>query len=102
MPDGLMVYIVLCSELYDREGSPYGDPSGADWIDNDVRFARLGLAAAEIAAGLGDLDWKPDLLHLNDWPSALAPAFSPGAASPRRRFSRFTTSLTRASSGPSV
>lgn len=75
MPDGLVVYIVLCPELYDREGSPYGDPSGVDWIDNDVRFARLGLAAAEIAAGLADLDWQPDLLHLNDWPSALAPAF---------------------------
>lgn len=75
MPDGLVVYIVLCPELYDREGSPYLDASGADWLDNDVRFARLGLAAAEIAAGCADLDWKPDLLHLNDWPSALAPAF---------------------------
>lgn len=75
MPDGLVVYIVLCSELYDRDGSPYGDWSGADWIDNDIRFARLGLAAAEIAAGVTDLGWQPDLLHLNDWPSALAPAF---------------------------
>lgn len=75
MPDGLLVYVVLCSELYDREGFPYGDTSGVDWIDNDVRFARLGLAAAEMAAGLAGLDWRPDLLHLNDWPSALAPAF---------------------------
>jgi starch synthase len=75
MPDGQVVYVVLCPELYDREGSPYGDSSGMDWLDNDVRFARLGLAAAEIAAGLADIDWKPDLLHLNDWPSALAPAF---------------------------
>lgn len=75
MRDGQMVYVVLCPELYDREGSPYGDPSGADWLDNDVRFARLSLAAAEIAAGPADIHWKPDLLHLNDWPSALAPAF---------------------------
>ncbi len=37
--DGLVVYIVLCSDLYDREGSPYGDTSGLDWADNDMRFA---------------------------------------------------------------
>ncbi len=53
----------------------YGDASGLDWPDNDVRFARLGLAAAELAGNSGDLDWRPDLLHLNDWPSALAAAF---------------------------
>lgn len=33
MPDGLAVNIALCPELYDREGSPYGDPSGADWLE---------------------------------------------------------------------
>ena len=75
MPDGLVVYVILCPELYDRDGSPYGDTSGVDWPDNDVRFARLGLAVAEPAGGLGDLDWRPDLLHLKDWPSALAAAF---------------------------
>jgi starch synthase len=74
-PDGLMVYILICPELYDREGSPYGDLRNKDWSDNDVRFARLGLAAAELAAGRADLDWSADMLHVNDWPSALAPAY---------------------------
>jgi starch synthase len=74
-PDGLVIYVLLCPDLYDREGTPYGDEAGVDWADNDLRFARLGLAAAEIASGLGDLGWRPDLLHLNDWPSALAPAY---------------------------
>ncbi|MDB5592117.1 glycogen synthase GlgA [Enterovirga sp.] len=73
--DGLTIYVMLCSELYDREGSPYGDPTGTDWSDNDLRFGRLGLAAAQIASGLPDLGWRADLLHLNDWPSALAPAY---------------------------
>ena len=73
--DGLVIYVILCADLYDREGSPYGDQAGTDWFDNDIRFARLGLAAAQIVAGLGDLHWKPDLLHLNDWPSALASAY---------------------------
>jgi starch synthase len=75
MTDGLTIYVVLCPELYDREGSPYGDAEGVDWPDNDVRFGRLGLAAAEIACGVPDLEWKPDLLHTNDWPAALAPAY---------------------------
>jgi starch synthase len=73
--DGLTVYVLLCPELYDRDGSPYVDGFGMDWNDNDVRFARLGLAAADIASGAGDLLWRADLLHLNDWPSGLASAY---------------------------
>ncbi|MCB5177364.1 glycogen synthase GlgA [Microvirga lenta] len=73
--DGLTIYVLLSPELYDREGTPYGDANGVDWSDNDVRFARLGLAAADIACGVGDPTWRPDLLHLNDWPSSLAPAY---------------------------
>lgn len=74
-PDGLTIYAVLCDELYDREGSPYGPFAGGDFADNDIRFARLSLAAAEIAAGEADPNWKPDVLHLNDWPSALAAGY---------------------------
>jgi starch synthase len=73
--DGLTIYILLCPELYDREGTPYGDDYGVDWSDNDIRFARLGLAAADIACGAGDPLWRADLLHLNDWPSGLAAAY---------------------------
>ena len=73
--DGLPVYIVLAPELYDRPGGPYSDEKGTDWADNDIRFARLSLAAAQIAAGSGDPSWRPDNLHLNDWPSALAAGY---------------------------
>jgi starch synthase len=73
--DGLTIYVLICPELYDREGTPYGDAEGADWPDNDLRFARLGLAAADLACGQGDPYWQPDLLHLNDWPSSLAAAY---------------------------
>ena len=45
-PDGLTVYVVVCPELYDRDGTPYGDAEKRDWHDNDLRFARLSLAAA--------------------------------------------------------
>ncbi len=73
--DGLILYVVICPELYDRQGSPYVDANGVEFADNDLRFARLGLAASEIAAGLPGLGWKPGLVHVNDWPSAMAPAY---------------------------
>ena len=73
--DGLVLYLVLEPSLYQRIGSPYAGPEGLDWPDNDVRFARLSLAAAEIASGQAEMSWVPDVLHVNDWPSSLAPAY---------------------------
>lgn len=75
MPDGLVIYVLLCPELYERDGTPYGANNGRDWPDNHIRFARLGLAAADIAAGQGMVHWKPDLVHAHDWPAGLAPAY---------------------------
>jgi starch synthase len=75
LPNGLIVYLVHAPSLYDRPGTPYSTADGQDWPDNHLRFARLSLAAAEIARGRGRLDWTPDLLHANDWPSGLAPAY---------------------------
>jgi starch synthase len=76
MSDGLIAYVLLAPELYDRDGTPYGSAQGSDWGDNDLRFARLALAAADIAGGRAGLDWRPDLLHLNDWPTALAAGYA--------------------------
>lgn len=75
LPDGLVIYVLICPELYQREGTPYGANNGRDWPDNHIRFARLGLAAADIAAGEGMVHWKPDLVHAHDWPAGLAPAY---------------------------
>lgn len=75
MPDGLIIYVLICPELYERDGTPYGDGHGHDWSDNPVRFARLGMAAAEIAAGTACIRWAPDLVHAHDWPAGLAPAY---------------------------
>ena len=70
--DGLTVLVLLNAELYEREGSPYTDARGHEWPDNDIRFATLSHAAADIALGRAQMNWHPDLLHLNDWPCALA------------------------------
>ena len=47
--DGLPVYVLLCPQLYDRPGNPYGDESGHDWPDNDIRFGRFASAAGQCA-----------------------------------------------------
>ena len=73
--DGLPVYVLLCPQLYDRPGNPYGDETGRDWPDNDIRFARFASAAAELAAGTLDKNWAADLVHANDWQAALTPAY---------------------------
>jgi len=72
--DGLRVYVVIAPDLYQRNGSPYCRPDGTDWPDSDLRFGRLSLAAAQIACG-ADIGWRPDVLHANDWPAGLAPAY---------------------------
>jgi starch synthase len=73
--DGLPIYLLICPELYERAGGPYCDAEGRDWPDNDLRFARLASAAALIADGEIDPAWKADLVHANDWQSALTPAY---------------------------
>lgn len=75
LANGLMLYLVGAGSLYERRGTPYCTPHGRDWPDNHLRFARLSLAAAEISRGRGGLRWTPDLLHANDWPGGLAPAY---------------------------
>jgi starch synthase len=75
LPNGLVLYLLAAPSLYDRDGTPYSTPEGRDWPDNDLRFARLSLAAAEIARGRGRLGWSPDLLHVHDWPGGLTPAY---------------------------
>jgi starch synthase len=75
LPDGLIVYVLISPELYERAGTPYGDENSRDWPDNHIRFARLGLAAADIAAANAGMSWCPDLVHANDWPTALTPAY---------------------------
>lgn len=75
LADGLTLYVVICPELYERPGTPYGDANSQDWPDNHIRFARFGLAAAALASGEVCPSWQPDLVHAHDWPAALAPAY---------------------------
>ena len=54
--------------MYQRGGSPYQDPGGQDWPDNALRFGLLSRVAARLSGY--------DVIHCNDWPTALAPIFT--------------------------
>lgn len=73
--DGIPTYFLICPVLYERAGTPYTDATRRDWPDNDLRFARLALAAVQLISGEADIGWRPDLLHANDWPCGLAAAW---------------------------
>ncbi|MFT3930874.1 MAG: glycogen synthase GlgA [Spongiibacteraceae bacterium] len=67
-------WLLDCPALFDRPGNPYLDENGKPFLDNDRRFLMLSRAAAELACNRGGCDWQPDVLHCNDWQTALAPA----------------------------
>src|SRR5258706_1877786 len=64
------VWLVDCPSLFDRPGGPYQDVHGEEWQDNAVRFALLNHVAAAIANGISN-EWRPDIVHANDWHAAL-------------------------------
>ena len=66
--NGVTVYFLCNEDLYDRDFI-YGSPMG-DYQDNDTRFGFLSLGALEIAKVL---DFQPDVIHCNDWQTALVP-----------------------------
>ncbi|MHC1480791.1 glycogen synthase GlgA [Frateuria aurantia] len=73
--DGLRIWVLVCPELFAGDGSPYADDHGCEWPDIALRFATLSHAAAEIMLGHCGLPWVGELLHLNDWPGAMAAAY---------------------------
>lgn len=77
MPDsGVPVYVIDYPYHFQRPGGPYQDVNGADYPDNAWRFGLLSRVAALLTCPLSPLmDWRPDLLHCNDWQTGLAPAY---------------------------
>lgn len=64
-----------CAAYFSRPGGPYGDTGGADWPDNHLRFGLLSRVAALLGGAASPLDWRPDIVHCNDWPTGPAAAW---------------------------
>jgi len=82
------LYLVDIPQYYDRVGGPYGTAEGLDWPDNAQRFAAFSRVCADLALGRLDPHWQPDLVHANDWQTALVPALL--SLEPRHPASVFT------------
>jgi starch synthase len=72
--DDRPILVLDAPAYYDREGGPYADAMGRDWLDNGLRFAALARAAADVASGRAGLK-RFDVLHAHDWQAGLAPAY---------------------------
>ena len=68
------LYLVDAPSLFDRPGNPYSQKDGTDWPDNAQRFAIFCRAVCAIALNQAGLDWRPDIVHCNDWQTGLVPA----------------------------
>jgi starch synthase len=75
LPSGVPLYLLDCPELYRRNGGPYQTGEGEDWPDNALRFGVLSRAASLLGGADTPLVWRPDVVHCNDWPTALAPLY---------------------------
>lgn len=75
MDNDVPLLVLDCPGLYQRDGGPYQDMQGRDWVDNARRFALLSKIAAILGGRASPLAWHPDLVHCNDWQSGLTPAY---------------------------
>ena len=75
LPDSdVPLYLVDSPVHFDRDGGPYVDDHGSDWPDNAARFATFGRAITTLALDQAGLEWRPQVVHCNDWQTGLAPA----------------------------
>lgn len=68
----IQVYFLANESLYDRSGLYVSPENHKDYPDNDERFIFFCRGVLETLKRLG---WKPDIIHCNDWQSALIPAY---------------------------
>lgn len=69
--DGVPIYFVDFRRYFERPGL-YHDAQYNDYLDNPFRFGFLTRAALQLCV---DLNFKPDIVHVHDWHTALAPAY---------------------------
>lgn len=73
---GVTLLLLACPSLYQRGGGPYVDAGGHDYHDNALRFGLLARVAALLGTAQSPCPgWRADIVHANDWPTALAPLY---------------------------
>jgi starch synthase len=68
----IQVYFLDNEHLFGRTGIYVHPETKKDYADNDERFIFFCRGVLEV---LGHLGWAPDIIHCNDWPTGLVPAY---------------------------
>jgi starch synthase len=69
----VQVYLVTNDKYFEPVKGIYQDPAtGKDFPNNDERFIFFQKSVLETCIRLG---WRPDVIHCNDWQTALIPVF---------------------------
>ncbi|MEO8167182.1 MAG: glycogen synthase GlgA [bacterium] len=68
----VQVYLLDNPELFARPGIYINPETKKPYADNDVRFIFFCRGVLEMLKKMG---WQPDIIHCNDWHTALVPAF---------------------------
>jgi starch synthase len=72
LPDtNISVYFLYHEQFFGRTGL-YNNEGGEGFLDNDNRFAFFSKACLQLCKML---DFKPDIVHVNDWQTAAIPVF---------------------------
>jgi len=69
---GCEFYFIKMDKYFDRVGLYVSPETGKDWADNDERFIAFSKSALE---AIKAIEFKPDIIHCNDWQSGLIPAY---------------------------
>jgi starch synthase len=69
--EGVSIHFIEHSHYFDRSGI-YNDENNVDYNDNARRYGFLSRAALQLCLDKG---FEPDIVHANDWQTALAPAY---------------------------
>jgi starch synthase len=71
LPENVEVYFIDHEPFFGRSGM-YHDSHFNDYSDNPIRFTFLSKAAIQLCR---EIDFVPDIIHANDWHTAILPAF---------------------------
>jgi len=69
--ENVPIYFIEHKNYFEREGL-YHDDDFKDYFDNPKRFSFLSRAGLQVCV---DINFKPDIVHVHDWHSALASAY---------------------------
>ncbi|PID42544.1 MAG: hypothetical protein CSB48_10035 [Proteobacteria bacterium] len=87
--DDVQVYLLEHNVFFDRDG--LYQHGGESYDDNALRFALLCKGALCMCA---ELDWIPDIIHCNDWQTAITPFYLKEHFAGDARFSNTKTVIT--------